>query len=378
MQVHGSYVKNPCVVRSQEFDSIAEAEKRTGCYVSTVFQWRFGSAGKHMKKLIQTEAFGKPMVMVCNTLWYRTQDYYDVDWRGRFDNEFGGPTMTLGIHLTDFMLWLMDDWSQVSAMIGTLDHDIEVEDISMANVRFNNGAMASIVNSALSPRQETFLRMDFQKATIELTALYRYTNEHWQFSTHPDLEDEKIRAQWDALSEDYMGSHDQQLSEILDAMDNNISPPVHGDEARRIIEFNASLYKSAFTGQIVNKREHHTRRPILLFKQRRTRNDGDSPIMSIRFSAIGFAHNHIFDQVEVMLDAGAELVSYYDVESERIAIFQSRFPQGELADSIEQILEDESIQLIVSADIPNQRAPLGIRVMQHGKDYMSDKPLLPA
>ena len=236
-----------------EFDRIAEAEKRTGCYVSTVFQWRFGSAGKHMKKLIQTEAFGKPMVMVCNTLWYRTQDYYDVDWRGRFNNEFGGPTMTLGIHLTDFMLWLMDDWSEVGAMIGTLDHDIEVEDISMANVRFKNGAMASIVNSALSPRQETFLRMDFQKATIELTALYRYTNEHWQFSTHPDLEDEKIRAQWDALSEDYMGSHDQQLSEILDVMDNNTPPPVHGDEARRIIEFNASLYKSAFTGQIVNK-----------------------------------------------------------------------------------------------------------------------------
>lgn len=236
-----------------EHDVILEAEQRTGNYSSTVFQWRFGSAGKHMKKLIQSEAFGKPMVIVCNTLWYRTQAYYDVAWRGTYENEFGGPTMTLGVHLTDFMLWMMDDWAEVSAMIGTLDHDIQVEDIAMAHVRFENDARASIVNSALSPRQETYLRMDFQKATLELTGLYRYTNENWKFSTHPDLEDENIRLQWESLSEDFMGSHDQQLSELLDAMDSNTPPPVQGDEARRILEFNACLYKSAFTGQRVKR-----------------------------------------------------------------------------------------------------------------------------
>src|SRR4029078_13307288 len=39
-----------------------------------------------------------------------------------------------------------------------------------------------------------------------------------------------------------------------------------------------------------------------------------------------------------------------------------------------EILEDKAIQLVVSAGIPADRAPLGIRVMQHGKDFMSDKP----
>ena len=38
------------------------------------------------------------------------------------------------------------------------------------------------------------------------------------------------------------------------------------------------------------------------------------------------------------------------------------------------ILEDPSIQLVLSSIIPIERAPLGVRVMQHGKDYMSDKP----
>src|SRR5262249_3679018 len=39
-----------------------------------------------------------------------------------------------------------------------------------------------------------------------------------------------------------------------------------------------------------------------------------------------------------------------------------------------EILEDPSLKLIVSASIPNERAPLGIEVMRHGKDFMVDKP----
>lgn len=96
--------------------------------------------------------------------------------------------------------------------------------------------------------------------------------------------------------------------------------------------------------------------------------------MSIRFSAIGFEHGHIYSQVSVMLDAGAELVSFYDTNEQNIAQFKAAFPQAQQVESIEQILEDESIHLVVSADIPINRAPLGIRVMQHGKDYMADKP----
>src|SRR5688572_18081674 len=95
------FCEKPLCASLADFDEIQAAEARTGRFVSTVFQWRFGSAGKHLKKLIQDEAFGKPLVGICNTLWYRSQDYYNVAWRGKFETEFGGPTMTLGIHLMD-------------------------------------------------------------------------------------------------------------------------------------------------------------------------------------------------------------------------------------------------------------------------------------
>ena len=96
--------------------------------------------------------------------------------------------------------------------------------------------------------------------------------------------------------------------------------------------------------------------------------------MAIRFAAIGFEHGHIYGQVDVLRQAGAELVSFYDVDPGRVARFQSTYPGAAQAESIEQILEDDSLHLIVSAAVPNERAPLGIRAMRHGKDYMSDKP----
>lgn len=247
------FCEKPLCGSLADFDEISRAEERTGRYVNTVFQWRFGSAGKHIKKLVETNALGNPMVGVCNTLWYRTQDYYNVSWRGKFKTEFGGPTLTLGIHLMDLYLWLMGDWREVRAMVGTLDRDIEVEDVSMALVRFENGMMGNIINSALSPRQESYLRLDFQKATLECSTLYRYTNENWTFSLPPNVDDAETAAQWSALTEDFQGSHSQQLSELLDAMDRNERPQVSGDEARRIIEFIASLYKSAFTGLPVQR-----------------------------------------------------------------------------------------------------------------------------
>lgn len=94
----------------------------------------------------------------------------------------------------------------------------------------------------------------------------------------------------------------------------------------------------------------------------------------IRFAAIGLNHFHIYGQTNLLLKAGAELVAYYAQEPELAGPYGKDYPQAKLVSSPEAILEDESIHLVISAAIPCERAPLGIRVMQHGKDYMSDKP----
>jgi predicted dehydrogenase len=89
---------------------------------------------------------------------------------------------------------------------------------------------------------------------------------------------------------------------------------------------------------------------------------------------IGLNHSHIYGQTEVVLRGGGELVSVYAKEPDLAAAFLKRFPRARLARTEAEVLEDRSTQLVVSAAIPDERAPLGIRVMQHGKDFMVDKP----
>jgi predicted dehydrogenase len=99
-----------------------------------------------------------------------------------------------------------------------------------------------------------------------------------------------------------------------------------------------------------------------------------TPKPTLRFSAVGLNHPHIYSQVNLLLRAGAEFVSFYAQEPELIAEFAPKYPQAKQSRSVEEVLEDESVQLIVSAAIPNERAPLGIAAMRRGKDFMSDKP----
>lgn len=94
----------------------------------------------------------------------------------------------------------------------------------------------------------------------------------------------------------------------------------------------------------------------------------------IRFSVIGINHGHIYSQVEAVIRGGGEFVSFHAKEPDLSQAFAKRFPQAKQVSNEKEILEDKSIHLVLSSIIPDERAPLGIRVMQHGKDYMVDKP----
>ena len=94
----------------------------------------------------------------------------------------------------------------------------------------------------------------------------------------------------------------------------------------------------------------------------------------LRFGVVGINHGHIYSMANSIIRGGGEFVSYYAKEPDLIKDFAKRYPQAKLVKSEAEVLEDPSIKLVLSSITPNERAPLGIRVMQHGKDYMVDKP----
>lgn len=95
---------------------------------------------------------------------------------------------------------------------------------------------------------------------------------------------------------------------------------------------------------------------------------------TIRFAVTGLNHGHIYDMVNSMLEAEAEAVCFFAPEDDLAAQFATTYPQISRCSTLTEILEDESIQLVLNAGVPVERGPMGIQVMKHGKDYMVDKP----
>src|SRR5262245_5762395 len=99
-----------------------------------------------------------------------------------------------------------------------------------------------------------------------------------------------------------------------------------------------------------------------------------TPTHHIKFSAVGLDHAHIYGMTRAIMRGGGELVSVYSGDAAQLAQYRKEFGAVKVAASEDEILGDKSIQLVLGAPIPDLRAPLGIRVMQAGKDYLADKP----
>lgn len=94
---------------------------------------------------------------------------------------------------------------------------------------------------------------------------------------------------------------------------------------------------------------------------------------TFKIAAVALDHGHIFGMCNGLTEAGAELKWVYDPDPQKVAEFQQAFPGVACADSLEQVLSDPEVQLVAAAAIPNVRCDLGIRVMEAGKDYFTDK-----
>jgi len=91
------------------------------------------------------------------------------------------------------------------------------------------------------------------------------------------------------------------------------------------------------------------------------------------FAAAHLDHGHIYGQCNGLCEAGGTLKWVYDPDPQKVDAFRKAYPQVQVARSLDEILDDAEVRLVAAAAIPNQRGPLGCRVMRAGKDYFTDK-----
>ena len=91
------------------------------------------------------------------------------------------------------------------------------------------------------------------------------------------------------------------------------------------------------------------------------------------FSAVRLDHGHIYGMCNGLTEAGGTLKYVYDPDPAKVASFLKAFPQAKPARSEEEALSDPETHMIAGAAVTSERCALGLRAMDAGKDYFTDK-----
>jgi predicted dehydrogenase len=91
------------------------------------------------------------------------------------------------------------------------------------------------------------------------------------------------------------------------------------------------------------------------------------------FAAMSLDHGHIYAMCNGLVEAGGTLKYVYDPDPQKVANFCKTYPNVKAAASEEEILNDKEVRLVAGAAVTSKRCELGLKVMDHGKDYFTDK-----
>lgn len=144
-------LEKPMAIKTADCDRIIEAAKKSKGKLTVISQMRTAPDIKHLKSLIDDGKLGKILLVELNMNYYRDEEYFKGSWRGTKKMDGGGALMNQGIHGVDLIGYLAGHVSKVTSIVRTLAHDIEVEDMAVANLEFENGALGIITASTAVP-----------------------------------------------------------------------------------------------------------------------------------------------------------------------------------------------------------------------------------
>ncbi|MBY0205486.1 Gfo/Idh/MocA family protein [Paenibacillus cucumis (ex Kampfer et al. 2016)] len=246
-------VEKPMASSLEEADQMLKAAQDRGTLLSVIAQNRFTTPMMKLKSVLDSRHMGPILHVQVDSYWWRGHSYYDLWWRGTWEKEGGGCTLNHAVHHLDAMLWMMGAPIEVQAMMANTAHDnAEVEDISMAMLRFSQGAVGMITSSVVHHGEEQQLIFQGKEARVSVPwKVVASTSQSNGFpEPNPDLE-RKLQQEYDALPEVIHSGHAGQVENVLDAIEYGTSLVVDGESGRNTLELIVGIYKSASTGEKV-------------------------------------------------------------------------------------------------------------------------------
>jgi UDP-N-acetyl-2-amino-2-deoxyglucuronate dehydrogenase len=244
------------VTRGRRLAALAADARGRGLVVSVISQHRFDAASEAVAEAAGAGRLGRLTSAVASVPWWRTQDYYDSGaWRGTWRLDGGGALMNQGVHTVDLLLWFLGRPVEVVAQRGRLAHErIEVEDVVVATVTFESGALAVLhATTAAFPGLPVRVAVHGSagSAVVEgdrLGALYTDGSDV-ERSADAVAPEDRVGAR--GRPDDFIDGHARQYRDIADAIRQGRPPRVGAEEALLALAVVRGAYASAALGRAV-------------------------------------------------------------------------------------------------------------------------------
>ncbi|HTG67746.1 MAG TPA: Gfo/Idh/MocA family oxidoreductase [Candidatus Udaeobacter sp.] len=243
-------VEKPMASSLEECDQMNEAAKRSGSILSVVAQNRFKSPMMNLKMMLDRDLIGKIVHAQVDSFWWRGHCYYDLWWRGTWEKEGGGCTLNHAVHHIDALLWMMGKPKELQSFMTNVSHDnAEVEDLSVAMLRYPDGALAQITSSVVHHGEEQ--QLIFQGSKARISAPWRVKASLSTANGFPapnESLEEEIQSIYDHLPAVKHEGHAGQIDNVLTAIETGSPVLVDGVSGRDTLELIVGIYKSASLG----------------------------------------------------------------------------------------------------------------------------------
>lgn len=246
-------VEKPMAASLEECDAMLEAAQRNNKLLSIVAQNRFKTGYMRLKQVLDSGIAGDISHVEVDSYWWRGHSYYDLWWRGTWEKEGGGCTLNHAIHHIDMMIWMAGMPEEVQAVMSNTSHDnAEVEDLSIAMLKFKNRALGQITSSVVHHGEEQQIVFQCKKARISAPwKVYASKEKSNGFPEKNQELEEEIESLYESLPVQKYENHTPQIDDVLKALETGSKPLSTGEDGRRALELITAIYKSASLNQPV-------------------------------------------------------------------------------------------------------------------------------